>query len=103
MEYRKFQSTPPVREATCGHFRNRYFFAISIHASREGGDCRQPVRAAVIVPFQSTPPVREATDLELFGQVDELISIHASREGGDYCRAFHIGSESSCQREIRIG
>ncbi len=33
-----FQSTPPVREATPLSIAEEYKHAISIHASREGGD-----------------------------------------------------------------
>ena len=56
-----FQSTPPVKAATTSLGCKSPYFAISIHAAREGGDC--------------------------FGVLDtptpEDISIHAAREGGD--------------------
>ena len=78
----KFQSTPPVKAATCA-----------------------PVTAAVTPLFQSTPPVKAATDTYLSQIVNRAfqstppvkaatfhvqariralaISIHAAREGGD--------------------
>ena len=36
--YKTFQSTPPVREATCSRFNVSLVEYVSIHASREGGD-----------------------------------------------------------------
>ena len=56
----EFQSTPPVKAATCTATRLQAFRAISIHAAREGGDASR-VTAKVETP----------------------ISIHAAREGGD--------------------
>ena len=78
---------------------------ISIHAAREGGDCKlgtfgqnapifqstPPVKAATAkgkviacpVEFQSTPPVKAATRTAFWSGEVRVISIHAAREGGD--------------------
>ena len=56
-----FQSTPPVKAATCSDDTVQFQIKISIHAAREGGD---------IAEHQHHNRVR--------------ISIHAAREGGDY-------------------
>ena len=60
MQKRTFQSTPPVKAATCRLSISDYADTISIHAAREGGDCK----------FCAA---RHGVD----------ISIHAAREGGD--------------------
>ena len=101
-----FQSTPPARGATeyvCSILNGRL---ISIHAPREGGDCRKHMYHHLHEIFQSTPPARGATassttppikfanfnprpprggrqaqNKDLPGLVE--ISIHAPREGGD--------------------
>ena len=56
-----FQSTLPARGATDAAFTFPFRFSISIHAPREGSDCRpkniQPCRQE----FQSTLPARGAT------------------------------------------
>ena len=56
-----FQSTPPARGATRHWHPPRGHVSISIHAPREGGDCKG-VRTAMS---------------------KKIISIHAPREGGD--------------------
>ncbi len=78
-----FQSTPPAREATANVGRIYGRAAVSIHASRTGGDLdkliaenrivcfnprlphgRRRLRVSINSPmgsFQSTPPAREAT------------------------------------------
>ena len=59
---RRFQSTPPVKAATCAVYSTDELTPeISIHAAREGGDFLQ------------------------ISQIDGVvaISIHAAREGGD--------------------
>ena len=77
-----FQSTPPVKAATCDAAFALGGFAISIHAAREGGDrlCVNTFLCAGI----SIHAAREGGD---FGVLDtptpEDISIHAAREGGD--------------------
>ena len=78
----KFQSTPPVRGATC-FFQRRQVQA--------GFQSTPPVRGATaaldLVPifteFQSTPPVRGATYRQGRPHLGRRISIHAPREGGD--------------------
>ena len=55
-----FQSTPPVKAATCKRQGYRLSRRISIHAAREGGDSQGRAN-----------------------QTNRLISIHAAREGGD--------------------
>ena len=55
-----FQSTPPVKAATCGMCLYTAITAISIHAAREGGDLNSSTIA-----------------------LNVAISIHAAREGGD--------------------
>ena len=56
-----FQSTPPVKAATCKEY---------------------PVRLAF--RFQSTPPVKAATPYHNPYNANIGISIHAAREGGDW-------------------
>ena len=56
-----FQSTPPVKAATCCTSQPVAVVDISIHAAREGGD--------FVVGKRNISPAR--------------ISIHAAREGGD--------------------
>ena len=56
-----FQSTPPVKAATCNLCFIAEVQAISIHAAREGGDMATAIAE----------------------QYGEQISIHAAREGGD--------------------
>ena len=60
----EFQSTPPVKAATCQSMPSILRYKISIHAAREGGDPRKRPK-----------------------NNDLYISIHAAREGGDVCRA----------------
>ena len=55
-----FQSTPPVKAATCTHGIN-----------------------TIMLKFQSTPPVKAATSSRSCGLAASDISIHAAREGGD--------------------
>ena len=57
----RFQSTPPVREATSELCKSGFHACISIHASREGGDYHLKRWKSSPILFQSTPPVREAT------------------------------------------
>ena len=64
----KFQSTPPVKAATCVELHVRRMDDISIHAAREGGD---------VAHF--LPPVLLR------------ISIHAAREGGDDTKIDRLG------------
>ena len=90
----KFQSTPPVKAATCYGAAEFRHGGISIHAAREGGDvlfsffCRPPSG------FQSTPPVKAATRIPCVFVGQLVISIHAAREGGDLAiiQLRHAGS-----------
>ena len=59
-----FQSTPPVKAATCIRRNRIHGDRISIHAAREGGD---------------------GLDVNQRKRLN-MISIHAAREGGDGCR-----------------
>ena len=58
-----FQSTPPEWEATCIHYCTTVMAAISIHASRVGGDRHAQALILHMVKFQSTPPEWEATHI----------------------------------------
>ena len=58
---RPFQSTPPGWEATIAVVYRIGMVAISIHASRVGGDKYGGAWDAVFGGFQSTPPGWEAT------------------------------------------
>ena len=100
-----FQSTPPGWEATRTVGLNERLLAISIHASRVGGDIdgydlmqsdalfqsTPPGWEATCIVgsvlreqlFQSTPPGWEATETTLSSVGKRVISIHASRVGGD--------------------
>ena len=58
----QFQSTPPVRRATCSRNEGTSDSHVSIHAPRaEGDEPRVAASAAGRATFQSTPPVRRAT------------------------------------------
>ena len=78
-----FQSTPPARGATEAMLKLVKQMCISIHAPREGGDCKSAFGLDFGYTFQSTPPARGATRLWLNRTVSSIISIHAPREGGD--------------------
>ena len=102
----RFQSTHPARDATNAGTSLAFLFPISIHASREGCDCRMCRKAFARQGFQSTHPARDATclgapktpKLSYFNPriprgmrrresprdcKNNHISIHASREGCD--------------------
>ena len=57
----KFQSTPPMREATLPTIATAVYHRVSIHASHAGGDLIALGLFATSIWFQSTPPMREAT------------------------------------------
>ena len=61
MRSKKFQSTPPMREATSFHSASRLSSQVSIHASHAGGDFVLRLDFPAGNKFQSTPPMREAT------------------------------------------
>ena len=78
-----FQSTPPVKAATCVLWGCGVHTPISIHAAREGGDDARFATFSRAVSFQSTPPVKAATLTSAGTLISQIISIHAAREGGD--------------------
>jgi len=100
-----FQSTLPVRGATCATKLFEQKKAISIHAPRAGSDvgyqmpiswvsnfnprspCGErlciPFVIVVIIGFQSTLPVRGATLTPCGRKASMQISIHAPRAGSD--------------------
>ena len=78
-----FQSTPPVKAATCRLSISDYADTISIHAAREGGDQSRQSENTARLEFQSTPPVKAATAQTVHAAPYGCISIHAAREGGD--------------------
>ena len=80
----EFQSTLPVRGATFFLPQPPKPFRISIHAPREGSDCRvRDAASAAFASFQSTLPVRGATPHVVTLYNVSTISIHAPREGSD--------------------
>ena len=80
--YIGFQSTPPVKAATNATCRYAVVDAISIHAAREGGDCRYVTKCRAL--SISIHAAREGGDLsEYIVLPPKNISIHAAREGGD--------------------
>ena len=85
--YRLFQSTLPLRGATCPEKWGSAVLPISIHAPLAGSDQRIPLSVLVAEAFQSTLPLRGATDFRLFRIVNVYISIHAPLAGSDaiYC------------------
>ena len=109
-----FLSTLPARGATLPADPQRDAGPISIHAPREGSDCRTFPAMSCTAPFLSTLPARGATEPLLEKSKEEntflstlpargatgvhdffcrarQISIHAPREGSDCCRSFQIG------------
>ena len=102
----KFQSPPPMREATISAALEALIDVISIPASHAGGDRDAALGlsgAAISIPashaggddvelqvvfaslkrFQSPPPMREATQTQLASNLPLIISIPASHAGGD--------------------
>ena len=63
----RFQSTPPVKAATCFLCVLSVLCYISIHAAREGGDISATILTESVI-----------------------ISIHAAREGGDVILALPL-------------
>ena len=107
-----FQSTRPVKGATCGHTSMTPHVCVSIHAPREGRDfpslvewpestlmfqSTRPVKGATlflifsqaICRFQSTRPVKGATPAKFAVSARILVSIHAPREGRDERKLMH--------------
>ena len=80
---RKFQSTLPLRGATCSCFPLRVVTEISIHAPLAGSDARGPPKKSVDI-FQSTLPLRGATAQHDLRRPCHRISIHAPLAGSDW-------------------
>ena len=80
---KRFQSTHPARGATVGQLSTSSPMSISIHAPREGCDCKPPYCILDTFPFQSTHPARGATAQVTHSGIHTVISIHAPREGCD--------------------
>ena len=78
-----FQSTLPVRGATCDFKRSMRGMDISIHAPRTGSDTVEVSGYGAFDGFQSTLPVRGATIPFLPLSQGRKISIHAPRTGSD--------------------
>ena len=75
-----------------------FYYTISIHATRAGGDLPSNTAATSPLPFQSTPPVRGATSEPPRIQKKWIvISIHATRAGGD-----DMAYENATTAEISI-
>ena len=79
----KFQSTRPVRGATCILYCYIVTLIISIHAPRAGRDEHISPWCWWITIFQSTRPVRGATCGGAAAEPGGGISIHAPRAGRD--------------------
>ena len=78
----RFQSTPPVKAATCSLLRRPGQVVISIHAAREGGDFGWVVKKIKL--GISIHAAREGGDVIVIHRPKPIpISIHAAREGGD--------------------
>ena len=77
-----FQSTLPVRGATCTLAHNNIYNGISIHAPREGSD--SDVKNYLNITWISIHAPREGSDPPMWPIVNIfIISIHAPREGSD--------------------
>ena len=105
-QHQTFQSTPPVKAATCLTFvmpvDALFQSTPPVKAATRANSMRHstarfqstpPVKAATVNStsgrktnrlFQSTPPVKAATINVRTDNCDTEISIHAAREGGDY-------------------
>ena len=73
----------PREGGDCMRWLISWVGCISIHAPREGGDFIVPIPYKILKPFQSTPPARGATKESIAANEAAIISIHAPREGGD--------------------
>ena len=77
-----FQSTLPVRGATCRLYRDAQRFAISIHAPRAGSDTQLRRADRQKGHFNPRSPCGER-HLDSIGSTKRYISIHAPRAGSD--------------------
>ena len=78
-----FQSTRPVRGATCLNIRLPIRYFVSIHAPRAGRDFDKFTILTEEEVFQSTRPVRGATTRHDAFKAHGKVSIHAPRAGRD--------------------
>ena len=79
----QFQSTRPMRGATCGVYGWNYDVYISIHAPHAGRDVLAVPSHLPSNAFQSTRPMRGATPPACGRVAVESISIHAPHAGRD--------------------
>ena len=85
-----FQSTRPVKGATCQRHRGCGLRGVSIHAPREGRDLGISMDFLSENAFQSTRPVKGATCPPTSMLTYSSVSIHAPREGRDpLCRKHY--------------
>ena len=82
--FQRFQSTRPVRGATCSCIGACATVNVSIHATRDG------VLDLHLYVFQSTRPVRGATHSRYLGCPLPKVSIHAPRAGRDHRRILGV-------------
>ena len=83
-----FQSTHPLRDATCLMEWTQNFLQISIHAPLTGCDHHLHHQTDLYYLFQSTHPLRDATCLMEWTQNFLQISIHAPLTGCDMSPSF---------------
>ena len=98
-----FQSTPPVRGATCSARAAGGNSTISIHAPRTGSDRAEAAETKAAALFQSTPPVRGATKGQRGHRRGIPISIHAPRTGSDRPPLRHQPGEGISIHAPRTG
>ena len=78
-----FLSTLPARGATGISVENVYIGNISIHAPREGSDCRLPSFCVLPLCISIHAPREGGDGRRTAAGRPSLISIHAPREGSD--------------------
>ena len=86
-----FQSTHPMRGATCKSFSAACRCTISIHAPHAGCDISKLDGLAGLLRFQSTHPMRGATHATLLQISNCTISIHAPHAGCDFTKSAIAG------------
>ncbi len=82
-----FQSTLPMKGATCEWVENDHHDRVSIHAPNEGSDRKLPTYSMPALSFQSTLPMKGATSGRLWSRAVIGVSIHAPNEGSDSKRS----------------
>ena len=106
-----FQSTPPVKAATCNNGGGLVPATISIHAAREGGD----PPAGSSLPDRLTISIHAAREggdnQQRQSRNNKQISIHAAREGGDMpdiiillhtCISIHAAREGGDSADSKL-